>query len=412
MWDNAVPTAKNWLQRCVSGITRFRAFLGNLSLRYPKSAIALIVAAALLPVLVNWRRWWHWVPETLSRVGNAGIAFAQVHPRLGATLQFLLDAVPDAVPLLLALAGLGYYMPDLIKKIEGSKRARISIMCVFVAFALTVVVVNAINRTAQDQDKQKLNEKIGVVQDQNNSILTTLTRPNETGKISEIDRKQNIEKVLRNEYILSHNPIDQEILAGTKMPPDVWMNERLKQLGERWTVTNVQRSTPSQIAQQSAPEEKARVEFSFYQDDMTRPPITMKLDPIDGGKVTFSISAIARGEQPAENLSLWIRRCEPCEWESPNPPSFAPPDPDRPSDRGIVFPILLPNVSTPRWEFTVKIPRFPKYNSLAIGCYYACKNCPPVDWKRPQTLWIVSTMQSAPKLQFPPISFEPADKKK
>jgi hypothetical protein len=386
MWDNAVLIAKNWLKRCVSGIIRFRAFLGYLSLRYPKSAIALIAATALLPVFINWRRWWHRVPETLSRVGNAGIIFAQVHPRLGATLQFLLDAVSDAVPLLLALAGLGYCMPDLIKKIEGSKRARISIMCVFVAFAITVVVVNAINRTAQDQDKQKLNEKIGVVQDQNNSILTTLTRPNETGKISEIDRKQNIEKVLRNEYILSHNPIDQKMLAGTKMPPDVWMNERLRQLGERWTVTDVQRSPPSQIAQQSASQERSRVEFSFYQDDMGRPPITMKLDPIDGGKVTFSISAIVRGEQPAENLTMWIRSCDACEWESPNPPSFAPPDPDHPHDRVIAIPILFPNVGTPRWEFTVKVPRFPKYNSLAIACYYACKNCPPVDWKRPQAL--------------------------
>ncbi|MGA8086708.1 MAG: hypothetical protein WCA10_05330 [Terracidiphilus sp.] len=396
----------------MSTLTRVQSSIGNFSAKYPKATIALIAAVALLPVFVNWHKWRHWIPDTSSRVGDAGVKFAHAHPRLGTAIQFLLNAIPDAVPLFLGLAGLGYLIPDLTKKIEHSKRVRLSVMGLFVLFAIAVIAVNAINRASQDEDKAKLNEKIGVVQTQNTSILTTLTKPTESGKISESDRKQNIERALRNEYILSHNPIDQEILAGTKMPPDVWMNERLQQLGERWKVADAPKVTAPLVTQQVASEGQAHVEFSFYRDVTDGPPITMKFDPLTDGKATFSIGAIVRGDVPAENLQIWIRRCDQCEWASPNPSFFAPPDPDRPQDRTVSIAVLPPNVVTPKLDFTVNSPRIAKFQAFALACYYACKNCPPVDWKKPQTLYIVSTMQTATKLQFPHMSFEPANQKK
>jgi hypothetical protein len=37
---------------------------------------------------------------------------------------------------------------------------------------------------------------------------------------------------------LSHNPVDAEVLAGNKMPPEEWMNQRLMELGENWQFVN------------------------------------------------------------------------------------------------------------------------------------------------------------------------------
>lgn len=65
------------------------------------------------------------------------------------------------------------------------------------------------------------------------------TAPNNVkieAKISETGRRQQILSALRQQYILSHDNISAGLLAGTEQPPPEWMNERLHQLGEKWTV--------------------------------------------------------------------------------------------------------------------------------------------------------------------------------
>jgi len=261
------------------------------------------------------------------------------------------------------------------------------------------------SEAAHNADMAKLNDKMDEVGDQNTRLGNFLLSAKETGKLSEADRRKGIEEVLRNKYILSHDPIDSDILAGLKMPPEEWMNEQLRQMKESWTFKNA--SVPIQIVQQIAQEEKkARVVFSFYQDDMARSPITVKLDPLENSKFTVSIAAIAL-DAPADDLTIWIRECKTCEWVEPSPPGFVPVDSDHFYDRETILPELPQNASTQKWTFTIQVPQYPKAGTVPIGCYYACKNCAPVDWKKPQTLWVTQTMQSGLKLLSPSIVYTP-----
>jgi hypothetical protein len=61
--------------------------------------------------------------------------------------------------------------------------------------------------------------------------------PKTPAKPTEATRRKSILASLRNEYILSHKVISPGLLAGTEQPPNTWVNTRLKELGEHWTVS-------------------------------------------------------------------------------------------------------------------------------------------------------------------------------
>ena len=42
---------------------------------------------------------------------------------------------------------------------------------------------------------------------------------------------------LRNDYVLGHQHLSPGLLAGTELPPSNWLNKRLRDLGEKWTVS-------------------------------------------------------------------------------------------------------------------------------------------------------------------------------
>jgi hypothetical protein len=54
---------------------------------------------------------------------------------------------------------------------------------------------------------------------------------------SESQRRQAILQALRREYILSHDNLSPSLLAGMEWPPFDWLNQRLRELKEPWTVT-------------------------------------------------------------------------------------------------------------------------------------------------------------------------------
>ena len=58
----------------------------------------------------------------------------------------------------------------------------------------------------------------------------------ENAHTTEATRRQNVLVTLRNEYILSHDNLSPALIAGTEQPPPDWVNSRLRQLGEKWTV--------------------------------------------------------------------------------------------------------------------------------------------------------------------------------
>jgi hypothetical protein len=231
-----------WLSR---GVAFLRDVLKNalvwLGRRSPRDRAVSISIVVIL--ICFWK--WHllvnsWLGLT-SGLGRFFLHFSQNHPHLSRILHVGLNVIPDAELLVLALAGLVYLAPSLIGRIEASKPLRRSVTAAFVTFALITVVVNAINREEEDHTKSELNStikrqtrKLDEVSSSNGQILRYFVS---NKGMNEAERRENIEKSLRNEYILSHDPIDPEILSGAQTPPEEWMNRRLRELGESWTVS-------------------------------------------------------------------------------------------------------------------------------------------------------------------------------
>jgi hypothetical protein len=355
---------------------------------------------------LGWRFFLKTIPVWLVLISDPIFQASQRYPALGRFVHVLVNAVPDIAFALLAVAGLAYLVPETVRRLEAKRGVRLFLITFFTLFGLFAIIVNAVNREEQEHKESAASERMGVVMKSVTNIQEAL-QP-KSPNMTELERREHLMSALRDEYILSHDPIDSEILAGVKMPPEEWMNDRLRKLKEPWAFKDAPKPTAPQIVQQAVPEEKrARLVFSFFQQDMSDAPQTIKLDPMNESKVSVSIVAMVVGDVPAENLQIWIRRCEKCEWVPPSPPGFASTDPDHEFDMATAMPELLPNISTQKWNFTIRVQRFPKFDSFAIGCYYACRNCAPVDWKRPQTLWVTQTLQSGVRLQFSPVLFSP-----
>lgn len=55
---------------------------------------------------------------------------------------------------------------------------------------------------------------------------------------AERERRNQLLRTLGNEYILSHDKLSPGLMAGTEWPPLDWINKRLVNLGEPWSVTS------------------------------------------------------------------------------------------------------------------------------------------------------------------------------
>jgi hypothetical protein len=192
---------------------------------------------------------WHYlythIPLWLNYVSHRILQAAQDHPALGRFVHVLINAVPDFSFALLAIAGLGYLVPGYIKKLEKKRGVRIFLICFFTIFGLLAIVVNAVNREDQDHTTASQEDRMGVVLKSVTNIQDAL-KPR-SANMTEAERREHLASSLRDEYILSHNPIDPAILAGKAMPPPDWMNNRLNQIGEKWAVTReapLMRSAP------------------------------------------------------------------------------------------------------------------------------------------------------------------------
>jgi hypothetical protein len=233
----------SWLRAAGQPVGEVRRTIARYSQHNPKTTVGLIVVVALMPLSGRWKQFVAALSSWSSRFGNYVLQLSQAHPHIARIVHVILNAVPDAVPLLLGLAGLGYIMPDLTKRIEKHKPTRIVLGVTVVAISFFAVAVNAVNREAQEHKEEAqgtamsdLGNKVIVVQGQNTQLANFLL--GSKGQVSEADRRKGIETVLRNGYRLSHDPIDPEIVAGNKMPPADWMNQRLKEMGENWQFVN------------------------------------------------------------------------------------------------------------------------------------------------------------------------------
>lgn len=163
------------------------------------------------------------------------------HLNLERFMREVINAVPDISFVLLAVAGLSYLIPELAHKLEMNRRIRYFLLTLFILFGALAIWVNAVNRADQEQREVTQSQAEARVL---SSVLDVQQSLHSSKPMSEAQRRENISESLRDEYILTHNPIDPEILLGTKMPPEAWMNQKLHDLGETWAVS-VENSKPA-----------------------------------------------------------------------------------------------------------------------------------------------------------------------
>jgi len=272
--------------------------------------------------------------------------------------------------------------------IQPEKKNHLATTLILILAGLIGTGILSANRIRSEASHKKeldgLGSQIREVAKQNGALSDFLLRAKGSGVISEADRRRGILTTLRNEYILSHQVIDPEILAGNRMPPDEWLEKRLHELGENWDVRESRiLPLPEIVREVSPPAQKAEVLFSFYDPTITSNfTITHTTAFIQEKKIKISVPAIATGDVTANDLIIWLRVCKGCSWVS-IPTGFSA-APNLPSDVEIQISKLPPNVMAGKWDLDIKVNNM----STAISAYYSCSNCPTVDWDHPQILWV------------------------
>jgi len=141
-----------------------------------------------------------------------------------------------------------------ISVIVSVKRLRDEHQSVVITFVLVLGFLGTLvmhYSRVHDQEQHngevtQLRTKMDAVKDQNTQVLAAVvSKPPLSSQEAEMQRRQNIEKALTGEYILSHDNISPGLLAGTEFPAAEWMNKRLAELGEHWTVSQPPKTATS-----------------------------------------------------------------------------------------------------------------------------------------------------------------------
>ena len=195
-----------------------------------------IVSAVIVFLIVIFRYRtpvWRGMQWLATAASQPVLQAMQKNPTLAHFVHILFDAIPDIAFSLLAVAGLSYLMPEIATKLEAKRGVRYFLLTLFGLFGFLAIWVNAVNRANQEQTDTTQRDVQGKVL---NSVIDIQTSLHSTKTLSESDRRQKMSESLRDEYILTHNPIDPAIIAGKAMPPQEWMNKRLSEMGETWSV--------------------------------------------------------------------------------------------------------------------------------------------------------------------------------
>ncbi len=288
-------------------------------------------------------------------------------------MHVLMNAVPDIAFALLALAGLSYLVPETTRKLESKRSIRYSLIAFFILFGAFAIIVNAVNREEQDHKQEVQGQKVDLVRDSLGKILQSLSsKP----ALSEAQRREHITEALRDEYILSHDPIDPDILAGTKAPPEAWINQRLAQLGEKWAVRNTSKANEPRIIQELMPEpKKAELTFSLWQGSMEyreAPILSEVVNPDKNGYFPVDFTFTNPSETPAELVDYWLYVCVSCSFAT-EPVGFDKPTGSSENARHKSIPLVNPGTSVEITTILVRVPK--EARTFVIGFRYSCKTC-------------------------------------
>jgi hypothetical protein len=92
-----------------------------------------------------------------------------------------------------------------------------------------------------DDNRRSMAQEAQVSKTPSVDATSAQTAPNGPPMGAEVQRRAALLEKLRQEYILSHDNVSAGILAGTEQLPSVWVNERLKDIGEKWTVRSAKK---------------------------------------------------------------------------------------------------------------------------------------------------------------------------
>ncbi len=140
-----------------------------------------------------------------------------------------------AVPIIFAAFG-DHYAAEAMKGQSRKRVVRLFFWTGGILAAWMALHVEAKTENEHTHEVTDLTEKINAVQRQNTDILSRLVRAPADPTTAEAQRHEAILTLLRHEWILSHKSVSPGLLAGTEQPPSDWVNQRLKELGEDWSL--------------------------------------------------------------------------------------------------------------------------------------------------------------------------------
>jgi len=290
--------------------------------------------------------------------------------------EVALSWATDLVPLTFAVISVVVS----VKKLRDEHQTVVIAFVLILGFLGTMVMhfARTHDQTAHGVEVRDLKSQLDIlrnrmdsVRDQNGQLLTAFLKPVPTSQEAELERRQNIENTLRGEYILSHENVSPGLLSGTELPPADWMNKRLHELGEKWTVAIPSPPKPAVII----PEPKlARLQFSFWSDALNSAelmPIREITVPRRGKSVTLDFTVGNVGEATASNIDIWMSICMICAFAK-EPDGFS-----RPRGLGELYRwrlIQRLSVGTYMEKMTAEVVP-PPANSFNVDFISTCDTC-------------------------------------
>ena len=217
----------------------------------------------------------------------------------------MLSWASDLVPLLLAVAGIVLS----VKKFRDEDQSAViaAIVIVGILGSALLLLSRLHDQKTHAKEISGLRERMDSWQTQNTELLTSLLKPAPpNAQAAEVGRRQNLEKALRGEYILSHGNVSPDVLVGIEFPPADWMNQRLRELGETWTFTAPKTTSTSSSTLRSYIVLDGPPRFPERRDDKNQPLPEQNFQV--GDPIVFNYYFKATGPNPVQlkGIASWM----------------------------------------------------------------------------------------------------------
>jgi hypothetical protein len=141
------------------------------------------------------------------------------------------------IPLGLSLVG-AHYAVEVVKEKRAKTMARYAFYFAGVCCCVLILFIETKTDSDHKTEKDGLNQRLEAIQANGEKELAYLSKPQTPPPVrsNPEQAKRRILTLLTNEYITMHDPISADILSGKESPPIDWINKRLKELGQNWSV--------------------------------------------------------------------------------------------------------------------------------------------------------------------------------